>query len=170
MSGTSPRVPLAHPTLKLADLHPDRNAAFSPNLYKYLKRHGHFYSAGGTIVGAYRIKPGSNLAETYGTGSLMLGSLDDGFLSGSLLMAVLCNGTTAPRFAYPVGSSVELFAGFWVAYLAKGRCAIDPDHEAPFLGDRFSLRGEHRTCMWCGHKQRRILTPRTVFDETWESA
>jgi hypothetical protein len=170
MSGPSPRAPLAHPTLKLADLHPDRSAAFSPNLYKYLKRHGQFYADGGTPVGVHRIKPDTKMAEAYGAGSLMIGTMDGVYLSGSLLMAVLCNGTTAPRFAYPVGSALVPVDGFWEAYLDKGRCSIDAAHDVPLLGDRFSLAGDVRTCLWCRHQQRRILTPRTVIDETWESA
>lgn len=160
--------PVGHKTLMLRDLAPELSPAFSPNLHKYLKAHGHFYRDGGTIEGVYKIRAGTKAAEVYGAGTLMLGFEDDGFFVGTRMISALCHGAKAERAAYPIGRSVELVEGFWDQYLNVGRCAIDPEHKEAFMGDRFSMDGDTRTCLWCGVKHERVLTPRTVFDESWK--
>ncbi|MBP8275317.1 MAG: hypothetical protein KAX55_00290 [Propionivibrio sp.] len=167
--GMAERVAVGHPTLSLRDISPAKHPGFSPNLYRYLKRHGHFYRDGGVLDCAYRVKEGTRLAEFCGAGTVMLGFLDDGDFIGSRMMSVLCNGVGSERFCYP-GSAV-IIPGFWDQYLKVGRCAIDPEHKEHFVGvDRFDVSGERRVCRWCGAVQRRVVTPRTVFDESWVGA
>jgi hypothetical protein len=162
--------PVGHKTLRLADIAPNKSAAFSPNLHKYMKTHGHFYRGGGTIEGVYKVRAGTKAAEVFGAGTLMLGFPDeDGYFIGTRMISALCHGSKAERAAYPYGKGVELVEGFWDRYLEVGRCAIDPDHNENFMADRFSMDGDTRTCLWCGAKHERVLTPRTVFDESWKS-
>lgn len=63
---------------------------------------------------------------------------------------------------------LEVVDGFWDRYLEVGRCAIDPGHQEHFSGpERFSIQGNIRTCLWCGCVQHKVVTPRTVLDESW---
>lgn len=64
--------------------------------------------------------------------------------------------------------SLQLVDGFWIRYLEIGRCAIDADHAEQFsAGDRYTLDGDVRTCLWCGAKHQWTIVPRVVHDETW---
>lgn len=159
-----------HATLRLRDIDPAKNQGFSPNLYRYLKRHGHFYRDGGILDNVYAVKDGTRLAEFFGAGTLMIGFSCDGDFVGSRLIAVLCNGAKEDRFSYPGRAMV--IEGFWDRYLLVGRCAIDPVHEEHFMGDRYEIQGDERVCRWCGARHQRIVTPRTatVFDESWVDA
>lgn len=159
---------IGHATMLVHDLEPKKSAAFSPNLHKYLKEKGHFFKDGGLLDGVYEVQSGTKAAEQFGAGTLLLGYPDDGFFTGSRLMAVLCNGRQADRYAYPCGSGLKFLEGFWDSYLKVGRCAIDPDHQMHFMADRFSVHsdGDGRDCLWCGHRQRKVVTPRVVHDTT----
>ena len=166
--------PIGHKTLRLSDLKPEKSASFSPNLYRWLRNQAHFYKDGGTADGVYKAKTGTSTAASFGAGTLLIGHPVNGYpgdtdFSGIRLMAALCQGGKAGRWCYAgIAPDVELVDGFWDRYLEVGRCAIDPEHQEHFMGDRYSVDGDARTCLWCGHKQRRILTPRTVMDESWE--
>jgi hypothetical protein len=166
--------PVGHPTLKLKDIAPSVSAAFSPNLHRWMKAHGHAYTNGGVAQTVYRVIPNSRLSKDYGDGTLLIGCAynqyeGDTDFSGSLLKAVLCNGAKATSYCYAGAMrSLEVVSGFWDDYLKVGRCAIDPSHEDHYLGgDRYSVAGDIRTCLWCGEKHQKIMTPRTVFDESW---
>lgn len=163
---------IGHATLTLKRLAPSVSAAFSPSLHSWMRAKAHFYKDGGVLETVYRVKPNTKLAQEYGAGTLMLGypgdSGNDKGFCGIRLMAVLCQGPKAGSFYYlgmtPMLEEVE---GFWDAYLKIGRCAIDPEHKEGFMGDRYSMDSDVRTCRWCGTKHERVLTPRTVFDESW---
>lgn len=161
---------VGHANLLLRDIDPARHPGYSPNLYRYLKHNAHFYRDGGILDTAYAVQAGTRLAEFVGGGTLMIGYRYDGDFIGSRLMSALCKGIKAERFSYPGGAVV--IDGFWDRYLQVGRCAIDPDHEAHFIGDRYEIRGDERVCRWCGARHLRIVTPRTatVLDESWVSA
>lgn len=159
---------IGHPTLRAADIAPNKAASFSPNLHKYLSARGVFFRDGGLLHAVYAVKPDTKAAKWFGAGTLLLGFIDDEFFTGSRLIAVLCNGSKADRAAYPgVTDGLELVEGFWDRYLELGRCAIDPSHQEHFLGNRFQIHGDTRTCLWCNHRQRKVLTPRIVHDTTW---
>lgn len=164
---------VGHTTLKLAQIAPEKSAAYSPNLHQWMRAKAHFYKDGGVLQTVYRVKPGTLLAKELGEGTLMIGYPDNGNdkgFTGIRLMATLCQGAKAGSFYYiGMARMLEEINGFWDQYLSVGRCAIDPAHEEGFLGERFSLSGDTRTCLWCGSKHDRVLTPRTVFDESWKS-
>lgn len=167
-------IPLGHKTLKLADLAPQHSPAFSPNLYRWMRTKAHFYRDGGVAQSVYRVKPGTPATETFGAGTLLIGyplhgHPGDTDFVGTRLIAALCQGSKAGSWCYAgVAPDLELIDGFWDRYLEVGRCAIDPDHHQHFSGsDRYRIEGEERTCLWCGTTQRRVLTPRTILDESW---
>ncbi len=167
-------IPLGHKTLKLCDLFPDRSAAFSPNLYQWMKQRAHFYMDGGVAQGVYRVKPGTSTADAFGAGTLMIGYPNNGYagdtdFSGVRLMDVLCNGRKALCWCYAnMAPDLEVVGGFWDRYLQVGRCAIDPEHQEHFTGaDRFGMDGDIRKCLWCGHQQRQRRSERVVYDEIW---
>lgn len=160
---------VGHATMRLPDIDPAKHPGFSPNLYAYLKKYGHFYRDGGILDCAYVAVKDTRLGEYVGAGTLMMGYLCDGDFIGTRLMSTLCNGAAAERFCYP-GAVATIVDGFWDRYLKIGRCAIDPEHVEHFIGDRFDVRGEERVCRWCSARQRRVVTPRTVIDESWVAA
>lgn len=169
-------LPVGHPTMNLKEISPARSPAFSPNLYHWMHSEGHAYKDGGVAETIFRVLRGSKLAKLYGAGTLMIGChykqyKGDTDFSGALLMSVLCNGSKAKRVCYPgAANSLEVVKGFWNRYLQVGRCAIDPAHQEHFFGnERYSVAGDTRTCLWCGQTHQRVLTPRTVFDESWST-
>lgn len=175
MTKTAWKTPVAHTTLTLSQICPTKSAAFSPNLHKWMRRHAHFFKEGGVMDTVFRVRPEGKLAESFGPGTLLIGQAyaqykGDADFSGVRLMAALCQGADAGRFCY-IGAmnGLEELKGFWDGYLKVGRCAIDPEHREHFMGDRFRMDGDTRTCLWCGAKHERVLTPRTVFDESWQS-
>jgi len=173
---TRTMIPVGHKTLRLREIAPKRSLSFSPNLYRWMRALAHFYADGGVAEAVYRVKPGTPAAEYLGSGSLMIGYPIDGYpgdtdFSGSRLLGVLCNGSEEHRACYGnIAPDLELVEGFWERYLAVGRCAIDPKHQENFLGgDRFNFKmsDDSRICLWCGETHHRVLTPRTVMDESW---
>lgn len=168
--------PVGHKTLRLADLSPDKSPAFSPNLYRWMRRQAHFYQDGGVADGVYRVMPRTRAADMFGEGTLFIGFPMNGHLGdtdflGARLMGVLCQGSREIRWAYPsLAQDVEQIGDFWDRYLEVGRCAIDPDHEEHFsCGTRFAVSGNERVCLWCGHRQHRVMTEKVVLAEAWVS-
>lgn len=164
---------IGHLTLTLKQLAPSVSASFSPNLHRWMREKAHFYKGGGVLQTVYRIKSNTSLAKDFGADTLMIGypdSPDENGFSGIRLMAALCNGSKAGRFYYiGIATMLEEVEGFWDNYLKVGRCAIDPAHRESFMADRYTLDGDTRMCLWCGAKHERVMTPRTVFDESWNS-
>lgn len=159
----------------LADLNPRLSGAFSPNLYRWLKHHARGRHDHAVLDRVYRMRPGTRAAGRYGDG-LFIGTPFEQYegdtdFSGNRLIEVLCEGASLARFCYPgVMSSLVPIERFWERYLRDGRCAIDPEHQMYFAGgERFSVRGDVRTCLWCGAKQRRQMVARVVHDEHWVS-
>lgn len=162
---------IGHATLTAPDIAPSKSAAFSPYLHRWMRAKAHFYKGGGVLQAVYRVKPDTQLSRKIGVGTLMIGYAEDpdeqGFI-GIRLMSVLCNGVKAGDFYYiGIAPMLEVVEGFWDQYLKVGRCAIDPDHLESFMADRYSMDSDTRTCLWCGAKHERVMTPRTVFDESW---
>lgn len=171
---TSTAIPVGHKTLRLLQLQPKLSPAFSPNLYRWMRSSAHFYSDGGVAEAIYRVKAGTPAASYLGAGTLMIGYPMDGYpgdkdFSGARVIAVLCNGSGERRACFAsLAPDLEVVEGFWDRYLAVGRCAIDPDHREHFMdGERYRVDGDARTCLWCGVTHKRVLTPRTVMDESW---
>lgn len=165
---------IGHRTLRLKQLVPSLSPAFSPNLYYWMRKKAHFYKDGGVLQTVFRVKPETRLAKELGAGTLMIGYADadgddNGFV-GIRMMEALCLGAEAGSFYYiGMAKMLEEVDEFWEQYLKIGRCAIDPAHKESFLGERYSMDGNTRSCTWCGAKHERVMTPRTVFDESWTS-
>jgi len=167
-------IPVGHKTLRLRELRPKLSPAFSPNLYHWMRESAHFYTDGGVAESVYRVKTGTLAAETFGAGTLLIGYPINGYpgdadFSGIRLMAVLCQGAKAGRVCFVgIAPDLELVEGFWDCYLNVGRCAVDPEHQEHFIGgERYRIDGDARACLWCGVTHKRVLTPRTVMDESW---
>jgi hypothetical protein len=161
---TSIAIPVGHKSLRLRQLQPKLSAAFSPNLYRWMRASAHFYSDGGVAEAVYRVKLGSLDASYLGAGTLMIGYPMDSYsgdkdFSGVRLIGVLCNGSGERRACYAnLVPDLEPVEGFWERYLAIGRCAIDPDHQEHFIGGERFQEGEIlRTCLWCGATQRKAV-------------
>lgn len=173
-----PPLPVAHPSLKLADLKPELHPSRSPNLFRWMRRRAHFYRDGGVADGVWRVKAGSEAAKWLGEGTLMIGCPmaqypGDTDFSGLRLIEVLCNGSKAGSYCYAsLAPQLEEVIGFWDRYMSVGRCAIDEAHSQNFIGDegRYRIEGDSRTCLWCGAQQTRVITPRIVEDEAWVQA
>ena len=158
---------IGHRAITLADIAPQKSPSFSPNLHKYLKEHGHFFRDGGLLDGVYEVQPGTKAASQFGAGTLLLGYPDDGFFTGARMMSVLCSGREAERCAYRCDSGLKFLEGFWDSYLKVGRCAIEPSHTEDFMQTRFHENETGRECLWCGHQQRKVVTPRIVHETSW---
>src|SRR3546814_7495066 len=101
-----------------------------------------------------------------------LGFMDDGYLTGTRLMTVLCQGAKAETFAYGTLGPLEAIEGFWEQYKQMGRCVVDPEHKIAFIGDedRWSVEGDSRSCSWCGQVHHKLVTRvETITHQHWEN-
>lgn len=142
---------------RLAELSPEAGEKFSPNLYEYLKKRGVW----------------ANYMRLWldDKGTQWLGYFDDiGSFIGARLNQVLVNGKKAEDFCYVNDmSSLKEVEGFWDAYLADGRCAIDREHEMLFLDERWNTAadGQSRSCRWCKKVEQKLfsrLVTKTVHE------
>lgn len=135
--------PTQGPDLKA--INPSNGSKFSPNLYKFLS--------------SKRQQASLRLQRVYVDQDkhLWLGYFDDDLFIGARLMQVLCNGAKTQTLAYVRMKELVEVPDFWAKYQAVGRCAIDPEHRMYFVGDemRWSVQGDHRSCLWCGHGHQR---------------
>ena len=142
-------------------INPRNGDKYSPNLYKFMTQKDHAITS--TCANVYRDKQGA----------LWLGYRDEeGWFMGARLIAVLCNGRKAVVFAHPpkMGSALVEVRGFWQRYIADGRCAIDKAHDMYFVGDktRWEVKGNHRSCLWCGKvQQQKKIRVTKVRTEEW---
>lgn len=100
---------------------------------------------------------------------------DDGWFSGTRMMAVLCDGRKAQIYAHVPewGSKLIEVPDFWERYAKIGRCAIDEAHKISFIGDetRWAVDGDTRECLWCGNCRQTLLRwQETVDHKAWETA
>jgi hypothetical protein len=76
---------------------------------------------------------------------------EDGFLHGSRLSDVLCNGLRAGAWAFPPKMQFVEVQDFWARYIALGKCAVDPEHSLYFDRERWHSEDDKsfRRCIWC---------------------
>lgn len=143
--------------VRLSDVDPKKNPAFSPNLYRWLRKNKTYLRCG---VDRYVCEDGIEY----------IGWVDDtGCLIGSRLIGALCYGGREKTWAHMhLGKSAKL-KPLWGDYLNIGRCAIDPEHSARFIDERFIETGKKRTCKWCGHVQKKEFYQVTETRERWIS-
>ena len=125
---------------------------FSPNLFFWMRKNGKRLEE----IKVYR---GQN-------GRLYIGQWfhEDGFLHGSQLNAVLCQGSREDVWAFPLvqlGGNLEIIPNFWTEYCRDGRCAIDREHAVHFYREddtrwKYSEDGKTRECQWCGKCVQRL--------------
>lgn len=131
-----------------------RSDRFSLNLMKWVRKHQDYplfvaYTPICCITGQHlpEFNPDKTCASQLYIG---LGNMDDGWLHGSRLSEIICNGTAATSFAYPPRMNFQIIDHWWGLYLAKGKCAIDPEHSLYYDRERWEEQGNSRLCLWCG--------------------
>lgn len=137
----------------------EKGSQYSRNFYLWLKSQS-------SRVWAFRVY------REKSTNCLWVGILDGRELIGSKLIAILCNGAKEKTAAWQGIDAVEV-EGFWDAYMAIGRCAIDPEHSMYFVDEatRWNVVGESRHCLWC-KKASQVLTRHTheVVTHKWQNS
>jgi len=135
---------------RLQAIDPKRSPANSPNLKRWVARHGR----GDDQV--YELVTAPNETSIYARGQLFIGSPyavfeGDTDFSGVLLMGVLCQGAAAKRACLRgLAPSLKLVEGFWERYARVGRCAVDPMHQIKFIREERYLQCEGlKVCLWC---------------------
>lgn len=139
---------------------PRNGAKYSPNLHRWLALRSKKHHAWTSRV--YRDE----------TGMLWIGMLDLGDLIGARLMNVLCYGTKAESCCWVNLRGLVEVADFWPRYIRDGRCAIDTEHRAYFVGDdtRWTQDGAARACLWCGKAQQVLVRwTETVEHQQWRN-
>lgn len=153
---------IARELLPLID--PNLHPKYSPNLYKWIRKN--WESTDRNIVVTKE-------AER----NRLIGFLDvDGWISGTQLNRVLCNGSREKAWAFTANhynAKAGVDGTFWGRYIRDGRCAIDTDHQTHFIGGdtRWKYDGKVRECLWCGnHVQVQLGWSETVNHSAWVPA
>jgi hypothetical protein len=139
---------------------PRNGGKYSPNLHKWLTMRSRKHHAWTSRV--YRDSDGV----------MFIGMMDNGDLIGARLMNVLCYGTKAESYCYTKTGGMFEVADFWPRYMVDGRCAIDTEHRACFVGDdtRWTQDGDTRACLWCGKVQQVLMRwTETVERKEWRA-
>lgn len=87
-------------------------------------------------------------------------NLDDGYLMGSRLSDILCNGAGAFTAAFVPGMKFVAVPFWWEHYIQFGKCAIDPEHWLYADKERWDVAedGKSRRCLWCGNYEQYLHT------------
>ena len=145
--------------LDLSTIHPDIHPKYSPNLHQFLSARN------------YRVTACYATAHRDSQGAMWLGYVHDGEFTGARMMRVLSHGKKAMvSTVINIGPLAEV-PNFWSDYVAFGRCAIDVEHDIPFLGDktRWKVEGDERSCLWCGKVHQRLeRVTEVVVRERWK--
>ena len=77
------------------------------------------------------------------------GDLDQGYLHGSRLSEIICNGSKAGTWAFPPAYRFQTLAGWMDAYNEQGLCWLDPEHF--FYPERLVKQSDGKAkCHICG--------------------
>jgi hypothetical protein len=140
---------------------PKLHPRYSPNLHAWISKH-------------WKRTPHPIVVTNPTDYGLYIGLMhEDGWMSGTSLNAVLCNGVKEKTWAMmPNHSGVKagIDETFWGSYIKNGRCAIDRDHGVHFVGDqtRWKAYGNIRECQWCSnHTQVKKEWTETVEHSAW---
>lgn len=147
---------------------------YSENLYKWLRKHKALplfvaYSPISHIDGGDLgpFNPGKTCAANLYVG---YGQIDDGFLFGSRLSEILCEGAKTSTWAHGPARKFQVLPNWLEEYAKAGKCFIDPEHRLYADRERWqeSENGQRRTCAWCGqHKQ--YLQTKVILRHDWRS-
>jgi hypothetical protein len=145
--------------LDISSISPKAGARFSPNLHAWVKKHFH----------GSRFRPKAFMREK----DILIGYVVLGDFTGSSLSSILAWGAKTQMFCLGGGHrptrKFRLLEDFWPKYVELGRCHIDPGHVTSFVDKRWDERPRKRTCLWCGHVQRKVVKRRTVVETVWVS-
>lgn len=142
------------------------NQKFSPNLYRFVKRHVETMKNNFPLEGFF-----SNIGSEYYLGYRFREV--DGKKKSEEIMAVraasvLVHGVKAQMSVYeqPLMNAPD----FWETYLRLGRCIFDPEHTVPFLHaeNRYTASKNRRVCNWCGFRQQRFIQRVVIEKVMWE--
>lgn len=146
---------------------------YSLNLHKWLrKQHEHyrgaFFSPWSSVDGAMDYSDKAKHSPSH----IYIGWLDeDGYLMGSRLSEIICNGTKAKTWAFAPKLAFEELPGFWEKYEELGKCSFDPEHWLYFGKERYDETGDgKRTCRWCGRKEILHVFEEVVQRQKWLAA
>jgi hypothetical protein len=131
-----------------------RGDKFSENLVKWVKKYRDInifaaFSAHNNIDGSeLEYLPEKSLPR-----QILIGHVDmeDGWLHGSRLSTILCQGARSDVFAYSPGFLITPLPGWWDGYINGGKCFIDPEHKLYTDKERWQLEGDMPQCLWCGN-------------------
>lgn len=77
------------------------------------------------------------------------GDLDQGYLHGSRLSEIICNGSKAGIWAFPPAYRFQTMPGWMDAYNEQGLCWLDPEHL--FYPERLIRQSDGNSlCQICG--------------------
>lgn len=143
--------------------HGDR---YSENLYKWLNKHKTtplFVAFSG--VSNLNGKPMTYDPRKTQCGNIYIGygDMNDGWVNGAQLSAIISAGTKAKSWANPPRLKFTPLPNWLDEYQAKGKCHIDPSHL--FYPERWATDVDARQCEWCGTQEKRIT--RMVPNHSW---
>lgn len=146
---------------------------YSLNLHKWLrKQHEHyrgaFFSPWSSVDGSMDYSDKAKHSPSH----IYIGWLDeDGYLTGSRLAQIICNGTKADTWAFAPEMAFEELPGFWEEYDRLGKCSFDPDHWLYMNKERYEETGEgKRRCLWCGREEILHVFEEVVQRQKWLAA
>ena len=145
--------------MKLSELHPKKNPAYSPNLYRWMRKHG-------AITREWIEMYKSDDGRTY-LGTLEADPVVKEFC-GTVIGSILTEGGRAEDYCHMglTAKNLTKVEGFWEEYLRIGRCALDKDHYI-YGDERWDETGDTRVCKWCGRVEMRERYTFTEQRERW---
>ena len=142
---------------------------YSENLYKWLKKHWNYpvFVAFSRVcaISGNQLDCDPNLTQTQNI-MLGFGDMEDGWVHGSRLSEIICQGTKAKSWAFGPKYQFVPLPDWIEAYKEKGKCFIDPEHR--LYTEFWHEEGEQRSCKWCDRKENKVT--KMVPRYTWEVA
>lgn len=140
---------------------------YSENLHKWLKKHRNVplfvaFSEVSDLNGkpVYHNPNKTQCNQIY----IGYGDMNDGWVNGAKLSAIITNGTKAQSWAYSAALKFTPLNDWFTQYQVQGKCLIDPSHL--FYPERWDSEENTRQCKWCEKKEQRIT--RMVPSYHWE--
>lgn len=136
---------------------------YSPNLHRWLLIRWRRYEPAAPRIFVENCDGATLLRDGY------VGERHDGSLICARLLTVLSK-PRAELGSMMLPHTFEPVAEFWPDYVARGRCALDPEHKTSFIDERWRVDGDTRECLWCGARQVRKVWRETVEYSRWRVA
>lgn len=153
----------------------DRAGKYSKNLYLWIKKQIRRRLQLDIVVAfSKHDADAAHISFSYEkslSGLLYIGHMfDDGWMHGSRLSTVTCEGSRTASFAFGPNFGMQIIPDWWEHYISLGKCCIDPEHYFYADSERWEANGGSlRACNWCGLVQRKRCWIEPVERETWET-